>query len=393
MATSSSRYPEALREAERQLSADLTYLKANLQKGSLRPPRGQGYGYPGYTPVELYRVARFTGQVTSSYTSYLGQIAAVDAGKAGANAAALMLSYLEDGFAKNVTGSITKMMQNAAGYAQEIVLKSYDQTVTNAPERAPSYLRPGRFAGGALRKALADPSFWTASRDGVTFGNVALLNTQGKQWARLNYGAGSKAGSGATAGFHDSLTGYDPAHTSQRGLTFSSAGGAEGNRIGSFYSFQAQSRFEGFAQHILNPGPRPAFTIPRGIWLGGKSGNYPVPPRFTGGPTTDRFFLIREVSGTLGSAGPRLSAAGKYEAGDNKNIFQRPGLTVGIAPRRFLDAGVQTLFSEVSNGTQQLVANWLNLAEKRGIGPEALRQEAQSNDPITIEVTSKTRAS
>jgi hypothetical protein len=56
------------------------------------------------------------------------------------------------------------------------------------------YREGERYAGGLLRRALASPLQAQATQDGVIFGNTDLLDATARHWARLNFGAGPRAG-------------------------------------------------------------------------------------------------------------------------------------------------------------------------------------------------------
>jgi hypothetical protein len=89
-----------------------------------------------------------------------------------------------------------------------------------------------RFAGGALLRAIQAKDFFRATSNGLEFINVTRLDTEAKQWKRLNFGAGGKAG--ASPG-------------------------------------RSEVRWSGMvvAQLGLAPDPRPAFKIPKGYWING----------------------------------------------------------------------------------------------------------------------------
>lgn len=84
---------------------------------------------------------------------------------------------------------------------QQAVLNSYAQVVT-ARKRTASYRTTGRsrrYAGGALRRAIASHEFYEATPDGLNFIRRSVLDREAKHWHRLNFGAGARGGGGRTA--------------------------------------------------------------------------------------------------------------------------------------------------------------------------------------------------
>lgn len=95
----------------------------------------------------------------------------------------------------NSRGLFLQANERLARKMQDSVLRSYDQVVT-ARKPGQSY-RVGsetRDAGGKLRTALADPSQFQASAEGIDFINADELDRQARQWYRLNYGSGRGGG-------------------------------------------------------------------------------------------------------------------------------------------------------------------------------------------------------
>ena len=145
----------------------------------------------------------------------------------------------------------------------------------------------GRFAGGALERALCASDFYEATPNGVSIVNRARLDQEAKHWRRLNFGT---------------------------------QGGAGGNNPGT-YRIELLNASLG-----LEPDRRPGFALPPGFWL--KNGERVAP----GQPGTAQF-LPRGVkgSGALGARGRANSAR----------------FTRGIRATNFLDAGVKVLAQEM----------------------------------------------
>jgi hypothetical protein len=134
-------------------------------------------------------------------------------------------------------------------------------------------------ASGALGRAIRDRRFWYATATEIKFINKDLLDKEARHWRRLNFGAGAGA--------------ITPPGQFQLALGSQMIGAAIG----------------------LAPDPRPAFTLPRGFFLG--SGGQWQPP---GTPGTGVFIPLGKT--------PRST-------------------THGIVATNFLDAGVKRLLREI----------------------------------------------
>lgn len=174
---------------------------------------------------------------------------------------------------------------------QRAVLNSYAQAVT-AHKKVPSYRvgggRKGRYAGGALRRAIGQSNFYEATATGLNFINRNELDKEAAHWHRLNFGAGDKAGKGRRAQVFQVRWG---------GLVAATLG--------------------------LEDGPSPAFGLPVGFWIGGEGA-------------------------APGSGIPRVTKFG----GGSHQAFYPTGTTQrfptdGIAARRFLDTGVREIAREL----------------------------------------------
>ena len=208
-----------------------------------------------------------------------------------------------------------------AKQAQLSTLRSYDQTARRTNQQ-PGY-RSGpntkwrRYSGGRLRAALADPSFVSASPDGIEFGNIALLNKRAAQWARLNFGAGQR-GSGSKPSTAVTIN----------GLVVAALG--------------------------LEEPARPGFMIPVGYFVNEEG----TPIR----PNASRTGVAFYPAGT----GDRRYRGRTYEAADGK---RRPipmtarRTTRGIRARNFLDAGVARIAREIGPAYENLYRDLVERGE------------------------------
>lgn len=168
--------------------------------------------------------------------------------------------------------------QRIAENAQNATLAAYDGRDRKGPRayRTDDTGNNRRYAGGALRRALAAPDFYRATQNGIAFGNVSVLNKEARHWARIAFGAGA-IGTGAHSSFAVRWS----------NLVVASLG--------------------------LDVPARPAFTIPRGYFYApgtkqvqragtpGTGEFYPVgsrKPGTRGRPTIQGRMLTRGIEGT-----------------------------------------------------------------------------------------------
>lgn len=196
--------------------------------------------------------------------------------------------------------------------AQRSVLNAYDGRRNRrkvASYRTGGDPRKSRYAGGALRRALASSDFFRATPDGLLFINVGILNKEARHWRRLNFGAGAAGGS-APGSFPVDL--------------FNVSLGLEADR-------------------------RPSFTLPPGFWLG--TDGKPVPP---GTPGTSQFF-------------PLQARGGRYTA-NGRPVEGRPNAAVrtrGIQATNFLDAGVRRIANELGPAYLAMYRDFFNDGARR----------------------------
>lgn len=207
---------------------------------------------------------------------------------------------------------IGRINQQVADRAISDMLIAYDAHHNSVTRGASANYRQGeRYTGGRLRAALASPLQATATIDGVTFFNPTLVDQQARQWARLNFGAGPKAGAGKTHLLSKSNVGAEFT-VSDISSEFLSA--ALGDSVPSF--------------DVRMPyGPRGAFYIPTGIWLESSGG--PVRPS-TGRMGQDAYYLRNPND-------PYATSKAGY------SLQMKRKLTEGVAAWGFIEAGATSL--------------------------------------------------
>lgn len=153
----------------------------------------------------------------------------------------------------------------------------------------PKNARNKRYAGGALLRALQAPDMWQATPNGLRFLNTQRLDQEARHWRRINFGAGAAHGS-------------PPARYNVEwdGMVVTAMG--------------------------LQPDPRPAFRMPRGLWLG--EGGARIKP---------------------GQRGREFYPRGEAPTGAGQGRLMRGRMTRGIAASNFVDASVRRIARELPN--------------------------------------------
>jgi hypothetical protein len=287
-------YP-SLVQRKKQLLAEL----GNLEVGVKRDIKGafDRFGYLIFNAA----AAALASPELQAYFKGLSQALDPNNRKSGIPSSAIIDAYREIGLA-----------------AQRSVRAAY---AARSPQRdLPAYrttakfARNRRYANGALLRAIGAPDFFEASAKGLKFINEDRLNREAKHWRRLNFG---------TAG---------------------------GNTVSPPREFRLDwGKLLEAASPIsvgLTPDIRPAFRIPRGVWI-----------------SPGVFYPMSEIAG-VGRTGAVVSVVGSRSS---RGGFRRPGRvsprqhlkesgrpTRGIASTNFLDAGVAAIarnllpkFSEV----------------------------------------------
>jgi hypothetical protein len=196
--------------------------------------------------------------------------------------------------------TLKKVHQDIGEAAQRSMLQAYGHRRgrTGLQYRLPgseNTARNKRYSGGKLRAALARREQVEATAGSLKFINTTILNKEARQWRRLNFGAGGRAG------------------TSPRQFQVEWAGlvvGAMG----------------------LEPDPRPAFALPAGFWVEPGGGG-------------------RQRAGAPGSG--EFYPASMRPAGI-RGAPQKRRMTAGIHAANFLDAGVRRIADEFPKAYQAM---------------------------------------
>lgn len=198
-----------------------------------------------------------------------------------------------------------------AALAVDAVIQAYERSVRQ--ERNPLYnRRTNRMGEGALKRGLAKIATGDAEAlHFMTAEALAELDSVAKQWARLNFGAGSVG---------------DPANIRYPIDVF-------GRNVGSIGT-QAQAR--------------PSFGLPAGVWLNGDG---------------------QAVLGGTAGAGDAFFPARSQSRSNGLQVFTP---TRGIVARNFLQAGMEVIAAELGPAYQGLIASWMEQAGFRAPNFEAV---------------------
>lgn len=229
--------------------------------------------------VDFLPVELTVNQITSQITSAISEITGGELAKATKNLRNMVKLFGDSATNGEAIASVNERIAETMRIA---VQEAYVANVIDV-RSAPSYREGDRFAG-RLYSALKSPSMAVGTAHGIEFINTGLLDQTARQWARLNFGAGPAEG----------------------------RTGAHWPRPRAAIRFGSQV---GIPLALTNP-PRPNFNVPQKGF-----------GHFT---STGEFFLGRPT----GPKGGTRTVGGYPEAVPSAR---------GIAPRRFLDAGLVAL--------------------------------------------------
>jgi hypothetical protein len=232
---------------------------------------------------------------------------------AGAEVAGAMVQFASAARTRvNRREGLARVHEEVANLARDAVLTAYDEKV--GLNGHPVYRQNQNRLSGRMEKALHRPDVIRAQRDGIIFGNAAVLNATAKHWQRLNFGAGRRGQS----------RGQQPAPLM-----------LDGHRIG-FLRFGI--------------GPRPAFNMPPGMFLVGDS---PVAFRHGG---KDAFYPYGMAMKRLAFKG--MSARERAGLG-NARLIGKAYPTEGIKGAHFFEAGLFVLGQRLPGEYLKLAKQWI----------------------------------
>lgn len=222
---------------------------------------------------------------------------------------------------------MARLHETVATEAHRRVIAKYDSTVgkSHASYRAGQ----GRLVG-QMRIALANPSIISAQRDGIIFGDTAILDRTAAHWRRLNFGAGARGAERYA----------QPAPLK-----------LDGQRL--------SSQFLRFDQG----GPSPAFTMPRGFWF--ESGNL---VKASGPRQGSEFFPfgqgIRRVEQVSG-----ISVGGRRDSLLLSQFISGGGVTRGIRGQQFFEPGLFYIAETLPGLYKKLAESWIQEGIDSASGP------------------------
>ena len=212
--------------------------------------------------------------------------------------------------------------ERAARGAQQAIVDAWREG-HSAPYRIGKG-RNQRDAGGALLRAVSSPNFYRAANDGVDFINPVWMDSQARQWYRINFGAGT------------------------RGLTTPPGQVARLSILGQTTTVSPLARFKAGA----------ATPLPPGWWAHGGDGQ---PIEFDGSRrgSGDAFYLRSSLKrkGIPSDLFPFLSHS--------------PTPSLGFAGNRYLDVGIARLYENLGKEYENLIQSWLKEWKVDRSGPFA----------------------
>ncbi len=210
--------------------------------------------------------------------------------------------------AASVTRNRERSIKRIHREAAEDALWSIQEAYRKGVKRGRTPYRVGdRYSGGVLERALISPNMYTEARDGLDFINPRWLDSQAKQWYRMNFGVGPR-GSGTRR-----------------------PGNAK------VVIFGQETPID-FALRGYKPGP--AMDLPAGFWKsqGGRAHSWSAGRRRYG----DQFFPTGKEA-----------------------IYP----TLGFRGSRFLDAGVERLAKTLPIQYMKMMDSYFTEYKKTGGGP------------------------
>ncbi len=256
---------------------------------------------------------------------------------------------------------LTRLHEQAANDAHRAVLRSYDKRVGGHPH-ARYRENQGRLVG-RMRRALERPDIIFAQRDGVVFGNTAVLDATAAHWRRLNFGAGQRGQRTKVKGEGDiGLKSGVDIWSGGNQVVGGTAARPSPLRLNNQVLRGAYLRWN-------NAGPSPAFSMPAGLWF--DSGGGIVRPGKK--HADDQFYplgqALQKVAYTSSDASNRLARVQRRLPA----FVSKKYPTQGIEGAQFLQAGLNMLVRGLPASYLNLAIGWIKEAadEAKPRGPIA----------------------
>lgn len=324
---------QSVRQAEKQVDGLVRTFKSNTERignvTRLNPRGGVSVGTQSVNYMMNGLVQQFIdgvgsaiqGAVVASMQDILGKAIAAAGDQTAQVLQKLALSSQEAITRKQ---GLARIHEDVANEAHRLVLGAYDSTVGG---NHPSYRAGQGRLVGAMRRALESPEIILAQRDGIIFGNTAILDRTAAHWRRLNFGAGAR---GAER------------YPQPAPLIL------DGQRLGQYLRFD-------------QGGPSPAFSMPRGFWFDG-SGNLAKP----GSATGQEFFPFGQ--------GLRFANSSKLNAGPKNSrllsqFISGGAETRGIRGRQFFEPGLFYMAKTLPGLYKKLAESWIQEGIDSASGP------------------------
>lgn len=275
--------------------------------------------------------AFFRAGVFSLETAALRDVVAAAATQLTGEAAEVMTTFattLQKEY-RNRRGRMTRMHQDIGLEAQQRVISAYSSRVNprgTPPYRATATGKYKRYAGGKMLQALSDPQFFSASYNGISFINNAVLDRKAKQWYRLNFGAGAEGRSGQ----------YKPKEY----------------RIRFFDTAVGTISLKGYE-------PSKPYAIPSGFFVSPQSGKTVR----AGGSRGDIFVPLRSSSAK--------TVRRKLPGPVPKRHLYKGGMSRGFGGFHFFDPGVAYIARAWPAASTALLNEWVSEAVASATGPVA----------------------
>jgi hypothetical protein len=270
------------------------------------------------------------------------------------------LKALQDDY-PGVQANLADLHKRTADEAQQVIIEAYQSSKVidkGHPYRfAESSQKLRRYSNGLMLKALSDKNLNSSSADGIQFVNVSILDSQAKQWRRLNFGAGNRGNS-------------SPKHTPTK-MNF----------------FGQQSRV---SLDFANQKPSPGFYMPESLSAfgffsnklsGTNSGVFSPVPLVAG--AGQAFYIVTSKTRFTGMG--KMSRSKKIA---NARFFARHHATQGIRAAGFLEAGAEYINQTYPERLTELITKWFTDSVKAGDNlPAKPGHNAAENYGKIVEVT------